>query len=383
MKKLVNGVWVDDGSPSTGTTTQPQQTAQTVSPTAQGGSPEVPTVSTATKSPATTVKPYYAGTYDQKLNDLYDSISNRPKFTYDINSDALYEQYAQQYINKGRLAMKDTMGQAAALTGGYGSSYGAQVGQQAYDAYLQQLNEVVPELYSQAYERYKDEGDNMMKQYAMLGDLKADEYNKYRDALGDYNYEQETAYNQQQDAYNRLYALIASSGYMPTDSELLAAGMTRESAENIKNEYQRGVDADQWQRDYQQQYFAWQQQSAADQLAWQQQQAADQMAMQQAQFDSELAYKYAALQNEQAYKYAALDAKNTASGNATYAPYASSSNTTYGDMASAIDIARGSGASTGEMYAAIDSAYKAGKINSSEASSLKMAAMDDRLRRPR
>ena len=42
------------------------------------------------------------------------------------------------------------MGQAAALTGGYGSTYGEQVGQQAYNAYLQNLNDIVPQLQQQA-----------------------------------------------------------------------------------------------------------------------------------------------------------------------------------------------------------------------------------------
>lgn len=333
----------------------------------------------ATNTPSAvgnTEKPVYAGTYDQQLNDLYSKISNREKFSYDINQDALYQQYAQQYINKGRLAMKDTMGQAAALTGGYGSSYGAQVGQQSYDAYLQQLNDVIPDLYAQAYEQYKDEGDNMMRQYGMLGDLKADEYNKYRDALGDYNYEQETSYNRQQDAYNKLYAVIASSGYTPTDEELLAAGMTRESANNIAAEYQRGIaDAD-WQKNFQKEQFAWQQQNAAEQMAANRQQFAD-----------EMAYKYAALEananqyaSDLAYRYAALQASQNASSGS---PYSTNNNKTYGYMASAIDLARGSGASINEMYSAVDSAYKAGKITKSEASSLKLAAADDRLRRPR
>lgn len=280
----------------------------------------------ATNTPSAvgnTEKPVYAGTYDQQLNDLYSKISNREKFSYDINQDALYQQYAQQYINKGRLAMKDTMGQAAALTGGYGSSYGAQVGQQSYDAYLQQLNDVIPDLYAQAYEQYKDEGDNMMRQYGMLGDLKADEYNKYRDALGDYNYEQETSYNRQQDAYNKLYAVIASSGYTPTDEELLAAGMTRESANNIAAEYQRGIaDAD-WAKNFQREQFAWQQQNAAEQMAANRQQFAD-----------EMAYKYAALEananqyaSDLAYRYAALAASSkSGGGSSSKSPYSSSSN---------------------------------------------------------
>ena len=120
--------------------------------------------------------PTYAGSYDGQLADLYDQIVNRDKFSYSVNDDALYQQYAQQYAQAGRLAMQDTMGQAAALTGGYGSSYGQSVGQQQYDAYLQRLNDVVPELYNAAYGRYQDEGSALAQQYAMMGDLRNQEY---------------------------------------------------------------------------------------------------------------------------------------------------------------------------------------------------------------
>ena len=50
---------------------------------------------------------------------------------------------------------KSTMGQAAALTGGYGSSYSQAVGQEQYGAYLEKLGNVMPQLYSAAYSRYK------------------------------------------------------------------------------------------------------------------------------------------------------------------------------------------------------------------------------------
>ena len=68
--------------------------------------------------------PTYANSYEDQLKDLYDRIVNRDKFRYDINQDELYQQYAKQYAEKGRMAMMDTMGQAAALTGGYASTYG-------------------------------------------------------------------------------------------------------------------------------------------------------------------------------------------------------------------------------------------------------------------
>ena len=88
------------------------------------------------------------------LNSLKDSIENYGDFSYDVNSDALYQQYADQYMRQGKLAMQDAMGQAAALTGGYGNSYAATVGNQAYQSYLQQLNDKVPELYQLALDRY-------------------------------------------------------------------------------------------------------------------------------------------------------------------------------------------------------------------------------------
>ena len=127
--------------------------------------------------------PTYKGTYDQQLKDMYDKIANREKFTYDLNGDALYQQYKDQYTQQGKMAMMDTMGQAAALTGGYGSSYAQGVGQQAYQGYLQQLNDIVPELYSMALNQYNTEGDRMVQQYSMLGDMADTEYGRYQDDL--------------------------------------------------------------------------------------------------------------------------------------------------------------------------------------------------------
>lgn len=56
--------------------------------------------------------PTYKNSYEAQIQDLYDQIVNRDKFKYDLNTDMLYQQYAQQYANGGRMAMQDTMGQA-------------------------------------------------------------------------------------------------------------------------------------------------------------------------------------------------------------------------------------------------------------------------------
>lgn len=201
--------------------------------------------------------PTYSGTYDGQLQELYNQIVNRDKFKYDLNADALYQQYKDQYINQGQLAMMDTMGQAAALTGGYGSSYGQSLGQQTYQQYLQGLNDKIPELYGLALDQYNQEGQQLQNQYAMLGDLRDEEYGRYQDALteywrnldylqgqadSEYNRGYENWYNAyvmendaKNTAYNRLIDLMGSSGYMPTEQELEAAGMTQQQAESFIN----------------------------------------------------------------------------------------------------------------------------------------------------
>lgn len=195
--------------------------------------------------------PEYANSYEDQLHDLYDQIVNRDKFRYDINQDELYQQYAKQYAEKGRMAMMDTMGQAAALTGGYASTYGQAVGQQQYDAYLQQLNDVVPELYQMAYNQYQDEGDRMQQQYGMLGDLADDEYSKYRDAYNRWLTERDYAQGNADTAYDR--------GYNKWLQQL--------NQYNTDRDYQESVRQFNEQMAFEREQFAWQQEQAAQAAA--------------------------------------------------------------------------------------------------------------------
>ena len=108
------------------------------------------------------------------LDEIMQKILNREDFSYDFNSDALYQQYKDKYIKQGKMAMQDTIGQASAMTGGYGNSYAATVGNQAYQASLENLNDVIPELYQMAYDRYNQQGQDMLNQYGLL----SDDYNR-------------------------------------------------------------------------------------------------------------------------------------------------------------------------------------------------------------
>lgn len=113
----------------------------------------------------------------QDAADAYLSrYENRDPFVYNMNADALYNQYKDMYVNQGQLASMDVMGQAAALTGGYGNSYAQSVGHQAYNQYLGQLNTIVPELYQQAYDRYAQEGQNLLNMYDIYTNRENQEY---------------------------------------------------------------------------------------------------------------------------------------------------------------------------------------------------------------
>lgn len=157
---------------------------------------------------ANKVADWTGGTYGQNLKDSIDKINNREKFTYNLNGDALYQQYKDQYINKGRLAMQDTLGQASALTGGYGSSYAVTAGNQAYQGYLQNLNNVIPELYQLALDKYNQEGQDMYNKLGMFQDAYNTEYGEYRDKVSDwYNEDSRLSdryYNEANMDYNRF-----------------------------------------------------------------------------------------------------------------------------------------------------------------------------------
>ena len=81
------------------------------------------------------------------------------------------------------MAMMDTMGQAQAMTGGYGNSFAQSVGQQAYQSHLQELNDIVPELYQMAYDQYAQEGQDMYNQAALMAQQEDRDYGRYQDAM--------------------------------------------------------------------------------------------------------------------------------------------------------------------------------------------------------
>lgn len=100
----------------------------------------------------------YYGLSEKYMKDYI----NRDKFSYDINTDQMYAMYRDQYLKNAQQAQQDAAAQAAGLTGGYGSTYASAMGQQAYSTEMDKLDAKASELYENAYNRYQEEGQNLL-----------------------------------------------------------------------------------------------------------------------------------------------------------------------------------------------------------------------------
>ena len=190
----------------------------------------------------------------QKVLDAQNDWKNRDAFSYDVNGDALYQQYKDKFINQGRLAMADTIGQASAMTGGYGSSYATTAGSQAYQSHLQNLNDIVPQLYQMAYDRYTQEGQDLKDAYSMVYNNYQTQYGEHRDSVSDYNtnlsrldglYNDERTYQYGVFDSNRTYS---HNAYY--DAYNKAYGEHQDNENRRYQEYRDAVADEQWQASY-------------------------------------------------------------------------------------------------------------------------------------
>ena len=203
----------------------------------------------------------YNSQWQAQLDDTINKILNREKFSYDLNGDALYQQYKDKYIKQGKMAMGDAIGQASAMTGGYGNSYAQSVGQQAYQAQLENLNDIVPELYQMAYDKYNQEGQNLYNQYSMLGDRENMDYGRYRDTVSDWlterdyltdRYDSERTFDYGKYAADRTF----SYGQYSDDRNLAYSehrNAITDALDREKIEYQKERDRiadEQWQKEF-------------------------------------------------------------------------------------------------------------------------------------
>ena len=250
-------------SKSTATAAPPQQKilmGEPAAPAAYVSTNVAPVYQNTAVAPTAYTPGTYASPYEAQLNDALNKVTN---WSYDPMQDASYQALAKVYGARGNIAAKNSLADAAALNGGYGTSYAVSAAQQARNQYNQELASYIPQLeqsayerasgtlsalrdaddtrygrfrdtesdrqwkYAQEYQKYRDlTSDNQWKytqDYSAYRDKESDaqwnwtnEYNRWRDQMGDYQYAVNYNYQLDRDAaadkLNNTKAKKSSSG---------------------------------------------------------------------------------------------------------------------------------------------------------------------------
>lgn len=206
--------------------------------------------------------------YTDQINALMGEYRNRDKFSYDASTDAMFQQMLAASMASGKMAMQDTIGQAAALTGGYGNTYGTAAGNAAYNQYISEAYNNLPEYYGMALDAYNMEGDRMLSELAMLQDADSAEYdrlaNAYSANLGAANAMYDREYTQymndrnaaETDYWNdvqfRYGAYMDALNQANKDREFnYGVAMDKQAQENWERQFEYKAEQDEADRQYQ------------------------------------------------------------------------------------------------------------------------------------
>ena len=143
-------------------------------------------------------KPTYTSQQSAQIDALLDQVLNREAFSYNPETDPLYQQYKKQYNREGDRAMSSTLAELASGAGGM-NTWAITAAQQANDYYSTQLTDKIPELYQLAYSMYLDDIDGKVRDLGLLQDMDDTQYDRYRDTMSDWYNDRDFAYGQYRD----------------------------------------------------------------------------------------------------------------------------------------------------------------------------------------
>ena len=140
-------------------------------------------------------RPSYENQYAEQQQALLDAIINRPDFSWSKEDDPQWSSYKKSYLREGDRATANALGQAAAASGGRPSTAALTAATQAGDYYATQLNDIIPTLYQQAYDRYLNEYNMSLQDLNAVNTQEQMDYAKYLDQLGQFNTDRNFAFN--------------------------------------------------------------------------------------------------------------------------------------------------------------------------------------------
>lgn len=105
---------------------------------------------------------------DKHKQELLDIVEGRDTFSYDAQSDPMYQQYREQYTRNARGAAEDVYANATARSGGFGNSYANVAAQQTYNTQMEGVTDIIPELEALAYGRHQTQQEQKLTAYDQL-----------------------------------------------------------------------------------------------------------------------------------------------------------------------------------------------------------------------
>lgn len=154
--------------------------------------------------------PTYNNAYAQLQKQLLDEIISRPGFSWSKEEDPNWGSYKKSYLREGDRATANALAQASAASGGRASSYAVNAATQAGDYYAAKLNDIIPTLYRQAYDRYLNGYQMKLGALGAVNSQEQLDYSRYLTDLGQYNADRGQAYNEYLDNYNMLQGYLGN-----------------------------------------------------------------------------------------------------------------------------------------------------------------------------
>lgn len=154
--------------------------------------------------------PVYDNQYAEQQQALLDAILNREDFSWSKETDPQWSSYKKSYLREGDRATANALAQASAASGGRASTAAITAATQAGDYYATQLNDIIPTLYQQAYDRYLNEYSMMLQDLGAVNTQEQLDYAKYLDQLTQYNTDRNFAYDTYLGDFNVLQGKLSS-----------------------------------------------------------------------------------------------------------------------------------------------------------------------------
>lgn len=212
--------------------------------------------------------------YESRNKETMDALTGQVGRGYDGSTLAkAYQQYREQATDAAAKSAENAQATAAALAGGYGSSYADSVARQNQAAALEGIASAVPGLRSKALTEYQNEQNGLLAALSGMGTTEALDRSAYGSNLANYNNQlnflrsqSAQARNENDNFWNNVWNGIKTAGNVAMTAYDTYKGYTQQQWENEFREKQFEAEQEQMARDRAFELFKEGYTDAADQL---------------------------------------------------------------------------------------------------------------------